>query len=141
MTRIAIKKDIIDLASMMYKMYAEVYPTQVATDGKIYITEVVRCMNDPKQVIFIDDELRGFFIMVDETEAMTPNMKVFNGTRVYVAKEHRNGRVLHEFYETMFKAYPEGDILGLTEINSRHIRVLEKRHTRIANLYRLKRSQ
>ena len=132
--------DVLALASMMHKMYIEVYPDYAVEDSTPYIVEVVKCIYDPKQTIFIEDDMKGFFIVVDETEAMTPELKVYNGTRVYIQKECRNGRVLKEFYDTIFDKYPDGDILGLTVITSEHIKVLDKRHTRVANLYKLKRN-
>lgn len=140
MIRRALDTDILDVARLLFELYKEVFAEHYTDDRAEYISEVIRCMNDPKQKIFIDDELRGFFIVVDSSEPLTPTLQRFEGTRVYIVPEHRGSRVLKEFYSTLFKEYPTGDIIGFTEVGSDHIPVLEKRHTRIANVYRLNRS-
>jgi len=131
-------KEILKLAEMIHALYAELDPLHVSGTPRVFIDEAVRCLEDPKQFVHITD--KGFFIVVDETEAMTPTKLVYNGTRVYVKPEFRNGRVLKEFYDIMFDKFPNGTIVGVTDINSKHIAVLEKRHTRIANVYKLERN-
>ena len=138
MIRLAENDDDLRLAVMLRDMYRELQPIEAVSDLGVYLVEVDRCLKDPAQAVFIAEE--GFFMVVDETEPMTPNMKRYNGTRVYIKPEHRSGRVLKEFYDVMFRAFPDGDILGVTVLNSKHIKVLEKRHTRIANVYMLNRS-
>jgi len=133
------EKHIITIAQMLAKMYQELFGTKANTDFNVYISEVINHYNDSRDTVFIDDKLRGFFIVRDETEVLAPTLKRYNGLRVYIEEKYRKGRLLSEFYSKLFEAFPDGDILGSTEINSEHIAVLEKRHTRIANVYKLNR--
>jgi len=128
------------LAFMLRDMYMELDAVHAVSDIKVYITEAKRCIESPTIFVHMDPRNRGFFMVVDETEALTPTRKVYNGTRVYVKPELRDSRVLSEFYDILFKEFPDGDIIGLTVIQSKHIAVMEKRHKRIANLYQLNRS-
>jgi len=139
MINLAEQKDIPILAVMLRDMYCELFPAHALTDINVYITEVVKHYNDSRDSVYIDSTARGFFIVRDETEAAAPSLHRYNGIRVYIHKEHRKGRLLAEFYARLFKDFPDGDILGSTEIDSEHIAVLDKRHTRIANVYKLNR--
>lgn len=129
-----------DLARMTRDMYMELFPAHAVSDIGVYIDEVAKSFGSPQDTIFIDSELRGFFIVREETEAMAPTLVRYNGFRVYIAKEHRKTRLLAEFYSKLFETFPDGDILGVTEIHSQHIAVLNKRHVHIANIYKLNRS-
>ena len=129
------------IAKMMRAMYLEVQPTHSVYNILPYINEVRKCFRDPKQTIYVDEEYRGFFIVVDETEAMTPTLPIFNGTRVYITSEHRQSRLLAQFYDRLFTDFNEGIIIGVTDINSKHIKVLDKRHSLIAKVYELNRSK
>jgi hypothetical protein len=133
------KEHIPHLALMLAEMYHELFPAHASTNMNEYITEIVNHYNNPKDTVYIDSELRGFFIVRDETEAIAPTLKRYNGIRVYIKEEHRKGRLLAEFYARLFEDFPDGEILGQTEINSEHIAVLDKRHEAIAKVYRLKR--
>ena len=137
----ATKSDLFIVAEMLQAMYLEMRPDYAVEEFNIYVGEVLRCYNDPKQTIFIDSSYRGFFIMQDETEPMTPGMKVYQGTRVYIKPEFRKSKLLKTFYEAMFEHYPDGDILGVTIVGSEHIQVLNKRHELIANVYKLRRNK
>lgn len=121
-------------------MYMELFKDKAVEDIYPYISMVNRHIDNDKDEIFIDDKHRGFFIVRDETEAVAPTVRRYNGIRVFIHPEHRKGRVLLEFYNKLFSTYPDGDILGCTEINSEHIAVLDKRHELIAKVYKLTRS-
>lgn len=130
----------LDLARMTRDMYKELFPAHAVSDLRVYINEVTNSFDSPKDTIFIDSELKGFFIVREETEAMAPTLVRYNGFRVYIAKEYRKTRLLAEFYSKLFETFPDGDILGVTEIHSQHIAVLNKRHVHIANVYKLRRT-
>jgi len=133
------KEHIPIIAIMLHEMYAELFPAHAVSDINIYINEVVKMFNDIKTRVFIDDSFKGFIQVRDETEPIAPTMIRIHGVRVYIRLEYRKTRLLAEFYAKLFKEFPDGDILGVTEIHSEHIAVLDKRHTRIANMYKLNR--
>jgi len=139
MIKIAEKEDIIILSVMLSNMYHELFGADASDSVDDYINTIVAHFNDCRDTIYIDNLGRGFFIVRDETEAIAPNLHRYNGIRVYIQEEHRKGRLLAEFYARLFEDFPNGDILGQTEIDSEHIAVLDKRHTRIANVYKLRR--
>lgn len=133
------QKHITILAMLLAEMYQEVFPAHASTDMNMYITTIVEHFNDPRDSVYLDDTNKGFFIVRDETEAIAPTLLRYNGIRVYIRKEHRKGRLLTEFYARLFKDFPDGAILGSTEIDSEHIAVLDKRHELIAKVYKLRR--
>jgi len=140
MVRIATENDFVTIALMMRDMYQELMPDDAVDDPRAYLYEVIRHNHSSKDTIYVDDESRGFFIVRDETEPMAPTLHRYNGIRVYIRPEHRHGSLLARFYKQLFKDFPDGDILGVTEIESQHIKVLDKRHTLIAKVYKLNRS-
>ena len=127
------------LAFMLYTMYKELFGDKAEDDINVYISEIVNHYNNPRDTVYIDSSYRGFFIVRDETEAIAPRLKRYNGIRVFIKTEFRNTRLLAEFYAKLFEDFPDGDILGQTEIDSKHIAVLDKRHELIAKVYKLKR--
>lgn len=140
MIRIANNTDIANLATMLRDLYKEIMPQHATDDITVYERVIEEHLEDDKDCIYLDDSNKGFFIMRDETEPMTPSLTRYNGIRVYIKPEHRHTRLLANFYKRLFRDYPEGDILGVTQINSPHIQVLDKRHSCIAKVYKLKRS-
>ncbi len=138
MIRIADMKDLAQLSEMMRGLYKEINPDCATDDMQIYRQAVMEHITDDRDTIYVESG-KGFFVMRDESEPMTPGYKRYNGIRVYINPEHRHTRLLANFYKRLFKDYPEGDIFGVTEIQSPHIAVLNKRHNLIANLYRLER--
>ncbi len=139
MIRLALKKDILFLARMLRRMYLELQPTAVR-DLAVYIKVIEGHIDNPKEYVYIDDNYKGFFIIRDETEPMVPSRKMYNGIRVYILPIARKTSILSKFYKRLFKDFPDGEIFGFTEINSEHIKVLDKRHTLIAKVYKLNRS-
>lgn len=129
------------LSVMLRAMYEELFGDKASKDNHVYISAIVAHFNNPKDYVYIDDKARGFFVIRDETEDLAPEVKRYHGLRVYIHPQFRKGRLLSEFYAKLFKEFPDGDIIGTTEINSEHIAVLEKRHTRIANMYKLNRGK
>lgn len=140
MVRIANKDDLIHIAVMVRELYYEIAPLHATNDIHDYFKVVIEHHMNPLDTIYVDDELRGFFIVRDETEPMAPTLRRYNGIRVYIKPPHRHSSLLARFYKQLFKDFPDGDILGFTEINSPHIAVLDKRHTLIAKVYKLNRS-
>ena len=138
MIKIATSTDLTKLTNMMIALYTEMIPAHASTDELVYRREVMRHIMDKRDTIYIAKH--GFFIVRDETELIAPTLHRYNGIRVYIEPEHRHTRLLANFYKRLFEDFPDGDILGSTEINSEHIKVLDKRHTLIAKVYKLKRS-
>ena len=135
----ATEKHIVSISAMLALMYQELFGADASTDMKTYISTIIEHYNDPRDTVYIDSLERGFFIVRDETEIIAPTLHRYNGIRVYIRKEHRKGRLLTEFYARLFEDFPNGAILGSTEIDSEHIAVLDKRHELIAKVYKLKR--
>ena len=133
-------KDLRTLTVLLYAMYKEVFPNHYTEDLSVYSDYVKATTADPNSTFFIDNEGKGFMLVTDVSEPMTPTLTRVDGNKVYILPKYRNSRVLAEFYDTLFKEYPYGDIIGVTEVNSKHIAVLEKRHEHIANVYKLNRS-
>ena len=131
--------DVESLADMLQDMTRELWPEYANPDLNVYRREIMKHLWSNKDKIFIDDEYKGFFIVRDETEPMTPKRKILNGLRVYIKPEYRKSRLLKQFYDTMFNEYPDYEIWGLTEYHSEHNKVLLKRHEPVAIVYKLKR--
>jgi len=139
MIYIATLKDLNKLSHMLFSLYKEMMPAHYNKDMHIYRREIMRHINSSTDTIYVAEH--GFFIIRDETEPMAPTLHRYNGLRVYIEPEHRHTSLLANFYKRLFKDFPNGDILGITEINSEHIKVLDKRHECIAKIYKLKRSK
>ena len=137
MIKIADKDDILYIAVMMMALYKEIQPSHYSKNIDVYISQVVKHMSMPSDTVYVAKG--GFFIVRDETEPMAPTLRRYNGIRVYIDPDHRKGSLLARFYDRLFTDFPDGEILGITEINSEHIKVLDKRHTLIAKVYRLNR--
>jgi hypothetical protein len=137
----ATPEHIVDLALMLRDMYMEVFTAYASEDLDLYIHEIIRCFNDSKQCIYTTNTLDGIVIVVDTTDTLTPTLLRCQCTRVYIKPEQRHSKLLRQFYDKLFEDYPEGSILGFTEINSSHIKVLDKRHELIAKVYKLDRSK
>jgi len=138
MIRIADKSDLRHLASMLKAMYVELMPEEATTDINVYKKAMCEILENDLEVVYISKH--GFFVVRDESEPMTPNKKRYQGTRVYIEPEHRKGFLLASFYKRLFSDFPDGEIVGLTESNSEHINVLDKRHIEVARIYILRRS-
>ncbi len=139
MIRKAEIKDLSELSSMLEAMYCGLFGDLATKDELAYRTMMMEYLTDPKTTVYISSG-KGFFIVRDETEAVTPTLEVYNGIAVYINPEHRKTSLLAHFYKRLFKDYPTGYIIGRTEINSEHIAVLDKRHTLISQVYRIERS-
>ena len=139
MIKIANIHDLPHLSSMLQSLYTELMPDHATTDELVYRQCIMEHMVDDRDTVYVADN--GFFIVRDETEPMTPTLHRYNGLRVFIKPQHRHTRLLANFYTRLFKDFPNGDILGMTEINSEHIDILEKRHELIAKLYKLKKEK
>ena len=138
MIRIADESDTPELAAMLKEMYLEIFPDDAVDDKRVYYRAIIDHFRDDRDTVYLEDG-KGFFIIRDETEPMAPTKRRYNGIRVYIRPEHRHSFLLAHFYKRLFSDFPKGDILGVTEINSKHIQVLDKRHTLIAKVYKLER--
>jgi hypothetical protein len=137
MIRIANINDLQPLAVMLRDLYKELMPDDALDDLRVYRLEIMKHLTDDRDIIYIEE--RGFFMVRDETEAMAPTLRRYNGIRVYIQPEHRHSSLLARFYKRLFTDFPDGDIMGITEIHSEHIKVLDKRHELVAKVYRMNR--
>ncbi len=135
--RLATFEDVSELTSMLKMMAQELMPDYAVDDEDIYHLEILKYMSDDTYHVYIDSKHRGFFMVKDDSEPIYKGMNRYIGTKVFIKKGFRSGRVLKQFYTKLFEDFPDGDIIGLTEINSQHIPVLDKRHTLIAKVYLL----
>lgn len=138
MIRIAELSDLPRLALMLRELYREITPDHASEDLHDYRQVIMEHLLDDRDYVYVADG--GFFIVRDETEIIAPTLHRFNGLKVYIEPEHRHSSLLANFYKRLFEDFPDGDILGMTEIDSEHIKVLDKRHTLIAKVYKLERS-
>ena len=125
---------------MLRELYKDIMPEYAVEDICVYKKVIQDHLDNELDSIYIKED-KGFFIVRDETEPMTPDLNRYNGIRVYIKPQHRHTRLLANFYKRLFEDFPSGDIMGVTEITSPHIRVLDKRHSCIAKVYKLKRSE
>ena len=139
MVRKAEERDLPELAQMLWEMTSELWPDDASDNSDIYESVMRDHLQTFRDTVFVDDDYRGFFIIREETEPITPTRRVFNGIRVYIRPKYRHSRLLKSFYDKMFEEYPEGEIWGITEAHSDHIKVLDKRHTLVAKVYKLER--
>lgn len=131
------KKSISVCSRMLQDMYEELNPVHCAKNSGVYGTAINNhVLND---YVYLDDQERGMFIMQEEYNPLTPNLVRWSGTVVYIKPEFRGTRLLKEMYDEMYKNH-KGQIMGFTAINSKHIEVLDKRHTCIGKVYILKES-
>jgi hypothetical protein len=139
--RKAVLEDLGALTLMLKDMMQELFPDDAVEYFDCYQNMILSHFKNRKDIIYIDNDFRGFLVVRDETEPCTPSRKIYNPMRIYVKPEYRKTRVLYEFYQRLFKDYPDGEIWGLTEIHSKHIPVLDKRHECVAKVYRLRRPE
>lgn len=122
------------ITEMLYAMYQEVSPEIVTTDiDEFEQLALNHILND---YVYFDN--RGFFIVKDETLPIH-NKKFWNGVSVYVKPEFRASKALKDYYDVLFNTF-EGTIMGFTEVNSLHNKVLMKRHRLLGYVYELNRS-
>ncbi len=127
------------VAEMLRAMTIEVYPkyySKILADYSWALHEHI--ING--DTIYVDDDLRGFFVVRVATDSVTPSLVMYEAVRLYVKPEFRHTKLLYNFYERMYEDFTDGDIIGITDINSKHIPILEKRQERIANVYKITRS-
>lgn len=128
-------EDKILLASFLKAMYNELQPDS-AKDFQPYVDMAEKYLaND---YCFTDNKHRGMFIMKDESVPALPT-RLWNGVAVYIKPEYRKSRLLKEFYAYMFDNF-KGTIMGYTEVNSEHNKVLLKRHNLLGYVYEMNRS-
>jgi len=123
------------VAEMLQAMTEEVFPAHASSELSVYLDYVSEARLSDTKWIFVDTELNGFFMVVDDLETIAPTHHRHLATKVYVKPAKRNSRLLFDFYELLYSKFDE--VIGVTEIGSRHIPVLEKRHERVANVYRI----
>ena len=139
MIKLAEFKDLPFIAIMLQAMYKEVFGDEASDEAILYHQAILASFVDMSETILVDNDYRGFFIVKNISEPMLKTPR-YQGTRVYIKPEVRHGKLLKEFYDELFKRFDKGLIFGNTEIDSPHIKVLDKRHKLISKVYELKRS-
>lgn len=132
--RFATSNDIDKVAELLRAMYIEVSPTDTIDNLELFKQLALSYLE--KAFIIIDE--RGFFIVQDETP-IVKKTKIWNGVAVYIKPEFRKTTALRDFYNFMFNTFA-GTIMGFTEANSEHNKVLLKRHKLLGYVYELYRS-
>lgn len=122
------------VAQYLYDMYMEVDPVDTKDNFDLFLNLATDYII--KDFVIFDN--RGFFIMKDETP-IVKKTKIWNGVAVYIKPKFRKGKTLKEFYTFMFINF-KGSIMGYTEANSEHNKVLLKRHKLLGYVYEMYRS-
>lgn len=128
--------DIKIVAQLLFDMYQEVQPTLASKEISLYFSLARKYIlnND----VWLDENSNGLFIMKNESIDVL-NQKLWNGVAVYIKPSHRKTKLLKSFYDFMFENY-DGTIMGFTDVNSEHNKVLMKRHKLLGYVYELNRS-
>lgn len=129
--RKATDKDFNSLLTMIYDMYHEVQPSLATND----IEKYKQLLNNhfKNDIILIDDKERSFFIMRDESSIVL-NQKIWNGVSVYIKPQYRKSRILLDMYKYMFENF-KGTIIGFTDVNSEHNKVLQRKNKILGTVY------
>lgn len=131
--KLATIENLTEVAKLLKAMYFELDSLSYKEEA-IFWKELAM-LHLTRDTVLINEA--GLFIMRDETLPVHKE-KVWNGVSVYIKPEYRHTRVLKDFYTYMFDNF-KGKILGFTEVNSPHNKVLLKRHKLIGYVYVLNR--
>jgi hypothetical protein len=126
------------LAHLLRDMYKEVFVDSALSDIVIYRNEVLKCLKDQTCTVILVNETIGFAMIRDDTELMTPTLKRYNITRVYVKPECRGGRAYTTMKNWIATNFSDGDVIGMTEVNSNHLPILLKREEVVAVVIKMK---
>lgn len=132
--KIATINDIEIIATYLRAMYLEVDEADTLDDLDLFRELATQYISST--IVMFNN--MGFFILKDETP-IVKKTKIWNGVAVYIKPEFRHTKCLQNFYITMFTLV-EGDILGFTHKDSRHNKVLLKRHTLLGYVYKMERN-
>lgn len=122
------------IADMLRAMYLELDPVDTIDDWELFRSLASNYIYTAN-VIF---DHRGCFVMKEETP-IVKRTPLWNGVAVYIKPEFRKTKALKEYYTYMFEHF-KGSIMGFTEVNSEHNKVLLKRHKLLGYVYELHRS-
>jgi len=137
MVRKATAEDTMKIALLLKKMAIELMPEYASDNDMTYFHTICEWIDDKDTHIYVDNLYRGFYVIVDDHEAIFPDYHRYINTKVYIEPQYRKTRLYSKFFRKVLEDFSDGDIIGVTEINSEHIPVLEKRHERIANVYKV----
>jgi len=141
MVREANAGDTSTLALMLKKMSVEMMPEYATDNDGMYWATVMEWLEEPNTYVFVDNVLRGFFVVIDDSEDIFPDYHRYVISKVYIEPQYRKTKLYSRFFNFVYEEFTDGDVIGVTEIGSDHIPVLEKRHERIANVYRMTRKE
>ena len=125
--------DVDIIAEYLRSMYLELDPEDTIDDWELFKSLASNYIYS--SYVFWDS--RGFFIVKEETP-IVKRTTLWNGVAVYIKPEFRKSKALKEYYSFMFANF-EGTIMGFTEVNSEHNKVLLKRHKLLGYVYGLNR--
>lgn len=127
-------KDINIISSYLRSMYLELDKEDTIDDIELFN---ILAMDYIKNTIVMFDN-RGLFILKDETP-IVKKTSIWNGVSVYIKPEFRHTKCLKDFYKVMFSCV-KGIIMGYTHKDSKHNKVLLKRHNLLGYVYQLERN-
>lgn len=127
-------KDINIISSYLRSMYLELDKEDTIDDIELFN---ILAMDYIKNTIVMFDN-RGLFILKDETP-IVKKTSIWNGVSVYIKPEFRHTKCLKDFYKVMFSCV-NGIIMGYTHKDSKHNKVLLKRHNLLGYVYQLERN-
>jgi len=130
---IAVEADKVKFSILLKAMYFELDSSAYKEDITSWLA--LASMHLERDIVILDH--RGFFIMREETLPINKE-RIWNGVSVYIKPEFRKSKALKEYYKYMFDNF-NGTILGFTEVNSEHNKVLLKRHKLLGYVYGLNR--
>jgi hypothetical protein len=139
MIRRAKPEDSVELANMLKEMYLELFPDYAIDDDSVYFQEIRDQLDDERVHTYVENNYKGFMMIRDETEPMTPNLHRYNMLRIYIRPDFRKSRTYWRLYKKVLEDFPDGDVLGMTEANSEHNIPLRKRQEIVATIYKLRR--
>jgi hypothetical protein len=134
--RKATLQDLDVLSELSKKMHKELFGDLASNDIALYNDMIKKHIEN--NYVIIDKENRGFFIMVDDSVPVINQVR-WSGISIYILPEFRKSKLLSNMYKYMFSNF-NGIIVGFTEANSEHNKVLIKRHRLLGYVYEINRS-
>jgi len=130
-------EDIHTVATLLKELYNEIEPELSSKEYGLYLELGTDHLLD--DIVYIYGGDKALFIMRDVSSPVI-DKQMWDGVSVYIRPEYRNSTILKELYDYMFKHF-DGTILGFVEPNSKHYKVLQKRHKLLGYVYQLNRSK
>jgi hypothetical protein len=114
-------------------------PDYATEDEDVYWWEISKLLDADDTYVLVDNGYRGFWVIIDDYEAITPEYHRYVMTKIFIEPQYRKGRVLKQMYDKIEEMFTDGDIVGTTEASSEHVNVLMKRHELLAYIFKRRR--